>query len=370
MIHVPPKIGGPKPIRSGRIRVHPIWADSLGAKTFATLVETPDLRILIDPGAAEMQPSFPFTERQRTKVRQRAISQLRQAARTSDMVVITHYHYDHYLMPSEGKRIYQGKEIWVKNPNLWINGSQWKRARLFFEALRTSVLRTQGPDSVQPDPKVTIPHPMAALAEARKKSFGDYQERRQELLAKGHEWFEGLCRQWRSGPWIPEAADRRTRVRFADGQVFHQGKTIVRFTPPLFHGIEYARVGWVVAVAVEYGRAKVLYTSDIQGPTIEDYATWIIRENPDVLLLDGPPTYLYGFLVNRINLLRSVKNLIRILRRTTSRIILLDHHLLREARYRERIAEVYTEVERTGRQVLTVAEWYGQRPIVLEMEQD
>jgi predicted metallo-beta-lactamase superfamily hydrolase len=103
----------------------------------------------------------------------------------------------------------------------------------------------------------------------------------------------------------------------------------------------------VIAVVIEYGHAKVLYTSDVQGPTIEDYASWIIREDPDVLIVDGPPTYLFGFTVNRINLDRAIRNLIRILRETTTRVILLDHHAAARAR----------------RRILTVAEWYGQTPL-------
>lgn len=367
MPSIPPKIPGPKPIRAGRIHVHPVWADSLGAKSFATRIQTPDLSILIDPGAAEMQPSYPLTKRQRGKIREKALAHIREAARTSDLIAITHYHHDHYLPPSKGKRLYLGKSLWVKDPNLWINQSQWRRARVFFQELRDSVLKSRQPSTVEPDRDVELRHPMASLRQAKRKSFGDYQPRRDSLLAKGQVWFEGLRRMWLNEPWIPEMADRRTRVRFADGQSFRQGRTILRFSSPLFHGIEYARLGWVIGVAVEYGQSKVLYTSDIQGPTIEDYASWIISENPDVLLLDGPPSYLFGFMVNRINLTRARRNLLRILRSTTTRLIVLDHHLLREARYRERLAEVYAEVARGGRRVLTVAEWYDQAPLVLEL---
>jgi predicted metallo-beta-lactamase superfamily hydrolase len=37
-------------------------------------------------------------------------------------------------------------------------------------------------------------------------------------------------------------------------------------------------------------KAEEIYTSHLQGPGIEDYAQWIIKENPDILILDGPPT--------------------------------------------------------------------------------
>ena len=46
--------------------------------------------------------------------------------------------------------------------------------------------------------------------------------------------------------------------------------------------------------------------------------------------------------------------------------IILDHHLLREPRYAERLADVYEVAKEAGKKVLTVAEWFGKRPLVLE----
>jgi len=37
--------------------MQPVWF--LGAKSSCTLVKTPDVNVLIDPGIAAMQPSFP-----------------------------------------------------------------------------------------------------------------------------------------------------------------------------------------------------------------------------------------------------------------------------------------------------------------------
>ena len=42
-----------------KITIKPVWFDSLGAKSSCMLVKTPDVKILIDPGIAAMQPSFP-----------------------------------------------------------------------------------------------------------------------------------------------------------------------------------------------------------------------------------------------------------------------------------------------------------------------
>ena len=42
-----------KPITIGKIRVHLVWFDSMGAKSSCLLIETPDVKILVDPGAIE-----------------------------------------------------------------------------------------------------------------------------------------------------------------------------------------------------------------------------------------------------------------------------------------------------------------------------
>jgi len=48
------------PILIGSFKVYLIWFDSMGAKSSCILVDTPDIKILVDPGAAAMQPSYPL----------------------------------------------------------------------------------------------------------------------------------------------------------------------------------------------------------------------------------------------------------------------------------------------------------------------
>ena len=38
---------------------------------------------------------------------------------------------------------------------------------------------------------------------------------------------------------------------------------------------------------IEYKEEKLIHTSDLNGPVIEDYAEWIIKEDPNILILDG-----------------------------------------------------------------------------------
>lgn len=357
-------------LRVGNIKARLLWFDSLGAKSACVLVETPDLRLLLDPGAAAMQPSYPLPGELKERLRLRAYEAIQAAAKRADVVVITHYHHDHHVrfdFPIDARAIYGGKIIWAKDPNCYINKSQWDRARLLYDQMCRKLGGLAGLEELLEAPKRTsFKDPLKDLALAVKRDFGDYRARREELLAKGRAWLEKLAKDlWARRGWVPELELGGTHVEFVDGQEREIGKTIVRFVGPLFHGIEYARVGWVLAVVVERGGSKLIYSSDLQGPVIEDYAAWLVREDPGALILDGPPTYLFGYMLNRVNLSRAVENICFLVRETKADPIILDHHLLREARYAERLAEVYRLAKRTGKRVLTAAEWLGQEPLVL-----
>lgn len=352
-------------VELGDVQVKFVWFDSMGAKSSCILVKTPDVGILVDPGAAEMQPSYPLPPWDKRRLLIEAYKAIADAAGEADVVVISHYHYDHHTLPDGFRGFYEGKELWVKNPNKWINKSQWRRARVFLERL-TRVFRVTGVLYAEPEENV-FRDPVGELTLANRRDFGDYQERRLQLLEKGRSWFRRVAGMWGSGRWCREIRGRRIHVRFADGRTVRYGGTVVRFTKPMFHGIEYERTGWVFATVIECNGVKVLHSSDLQGPIIEDYAEWIVEEKPDILVLDGPTTYLFGYMLNRVNLNRCVENAVRIVEELEDSLIVYDHHLLRDVRYRERVAEVYRVAEKLGRKLVTAAELYGRKPLILEV---
>ena len=354
-----------KPIQIGSISCYPLWFDSMGAKSSSLLIKTPDIAILVDPGAAEMQPSYPLPSSEKRRLRYQALQTIKEAAQEAEIVFISHYHYDHHTLPSEAKEIYEGKKLWIKNPNLWINRSQWNRARLFLSQLyemKGEVLSSR----LKPPEKIDLKDPLLDLPLASNKDFGDYRERKNELLTKGRGWFKALVKLWLNEPWVSQAED----VIFADGLDLKFGATKIKITSPLFHGAEYDRVGWVVGLVLEYGGRKILYSSDLQGPIIEDYAAWIIEEAPDVLFLDGPATYLLGYMLNQINLRRAIGNLCSILKNTATSLIIYDHHLLREARFKERTAEAYQVAKEEGKTLITAAEWLGEPPLISKITKE
>jgi len=346
------------------VKFEPVWLDSLGAKSFCVSVVTPDCSLLIDPGVSVMHPSFPASEEDKIRWLKAGRKSIRKAAEKADVIVISHYHYDHF---SPGDLdIYRGKLLLAKNPNRYINDSQRERAYRFFQKL----YKTHGVDlkEVMEKPKqADYPNPLSSLPLAMSKGYGDYQRRREELLKKGYKWFKRRVEKWNSYRRIPEVNMEGLKVIFADGKTVRIGDTKISFSKPLFHGIEYSRVGWVLMTVVEYQGWKLIHSSDLNGPIIEDYAELIIKENPDILFLDGPMTYMLGYTLNRINLNRAVENAARIISETTTKLVIYDHHLPREPRFKEHTRKVWEEADRMGRKVITAAEYLGRKPAVLSL---
>ncbi len=348
----------------GNVSIRFLWADSLGAKSFSVFIETPDARIVVDPGAAAMQPSYPIPDETKRLFRETALKIIKSHIESSDIIVITHYHYDHFITVQKAPGLYRGKKLLIKNPNIWINDSQRQRAFTFVQELAKDI-GLKEIEKLLRKPSFKDFHDPVEFLHSRTIDFGDYQERRDELLKKGKIWLERLIKRWRNSHWLAEFSYKDTEVFFADDRCFKLGSTQVRFTAPLFHGIEYDRTGWVIALVVETPNCKLLYTSDLQGPQIEDYADWIISENPDILIADGPPTYLLGYMVNQINLNRAVKNFRRIIKSINAKLIVYDHHLLRDKLYRKRAAGIYALSEdHVIPSPLTVAELIGLKPLM------
>ncbi|MDK2465175.1 MAG: MBL fold metallo-hydrolase, partial [Candidatus Korarchaeota archaeon] len=132
---------------------------------------------------------------------------------------------------------------------------------------------------------------------------------------------------------------------------------------PGSHGREYARPGGVTRVVGRGGGRAAFITSDVMGPEIEDYAEAVASARPDAVILDGPPTYLFPFMLNRINLERAVENATRIVE-AEPELVVYDHHLLRERRWRERVHRVFAAAEREGVTLTTAAEVHGSRPLI------
>jgi len=339
----------------------------MGSKSAVIFVETDDVRILVDPGLSALQPGFPIPDSWKSMYNIMGYRMIEKFATGADIVIITHYHYDHHEPVDSPwintRSLYYGKILLVKNPNKYINNSQFERARTFLGGLVSSFLGRPLEDFLEEPKERDFGDPIDWIPMARDKDFGDYNTRRRQILENGRKRFERLVSLWSENPWIREIDESSLKVRFADGMQYCFGKTKIKFTRPMFHGVEYDRLGWVIGFTVESSGDKLLYTSDIQGPFIEDYADWIISENPNIAVIDGPPTYQFGYMMTRTTLRRAIENMIRILESAETELIIWDHHLLRDVRWRERVAEVYKYARRKRKRLITAAEFYGKRPV-------
>lgn len=339
----------------------PIFFESLGAKSSATLVTTKDVRVLIDPGIAALQTGFPAPKKAKSSWEREGKKAIKQASREADVVIISHYHYDHFL--PKDLDMYEGKVLLIKNPNEYINDSQRVRAKNFLELLCRRFAKKSLDNFLKEKKERSYRDTFEELETSPRISLGAYDRRRKHLIEVGKKWFEARVKKWNEYMEIPEVKLGDTEVRFPEGREFVFGKTKLRFTNPLFHGVEYSRVGWVFATVVECRGEKLIHSSDVDGPVIEDYAEWIIREDPDVLILDGASTYMLGYMLNVTNLKRAVRNACKIVSEIKSELILYDHHLLRDVRYRDRTKEVWDTGKSKVKNLLTVAEYLGKVPV-------
>ena len=277
-----------------KLKVKPLAFDSFGGRSMATYVESDDLKVVIDPAAALGPRRYGMAPHPLELRRLQEIwADIKKHAAKSDILVVTHYHYDHH--DPEESEVFRDKTVYLKDPKKNINKSQQVRASYFLSKL------------------------------------------------------DGLTES----------------TVIADGKEFQHGSTVIKFSPPVFHGTN-SRLGYVLEVSISCCDEKLVYTSDVEGASIEEQAAFIIEENPDLLILDGPMTYMLGYRYSSESLKRSIENINRIVRETSVRDIILDHHFMRDLNYKEHIGEVYEYATENGVRVLNAAEYVGRATEMLE----
>lgn len=249
------------------MQIIPIASESLGVRSMATFVKTKDVSIMIDPSAALCPRRYKLPPH---KLEEDALQKAKQKIRfftlKSDIVTISHYHFDHY---NPDETFYKGKKVLAKDIHHHINKSQQKRGT-------------------------------------------EFQEKNQE----------------------------NCELINADDTSYTIGDTQLFCSPAFFHGPENVRVGYVMMVTIRDKTKTVVHASDVQGPVTKEATAYIINQQPDILIMDGPPTNLLGFRFSKKSLLDATQNLIAIIKKTNCQVI-LDHHLLRDLQYKKRFSKPY-----------------------------
>lgn len=152
------------------------------------------------------------------------------------------------------------------------------------------------------------------------------------------------------------------QLKNADDSSYTYNDTTVSFSPPFFHGPENVRLGYVIITTIKDKTTTLVHASDVQGPVTKNATDYIIDQQPDVLIMDGPPTYFLGWRFSEENLEKAAYYLTKILEKTECNVI-LDHHLLRDKQYKKRFNLPYRKFNDS---INTFAEYRGEKNNTLE----
>jgi len=290
-----------------KIRVVPLAAESFGVRSMCSYVETSDEKILLDAGVSLGPNRFGLPPHPKEY---EALAECREkiadAADKAEVVTISHYHFDHHT-PSYTDWCY--------------NWSSEEVASQIYEG-------------------------KIVLAKSYRSKINFSQRRRGWMFSK-------------------TGGSHAKELSYADGKVFEFGETKLRFSEPVFHGSENSQLGWLIMVTVEHEDEKLLYTSDVQGPMYDATLRVILAQNPQMIIVGGPPTYLGG-LVNQEDVQQGIQNLGRLTEKVP--LTVLDHHLLRDGKWRQLSQPIFDSASKAGHRVVTVAEFLKRQNNLLEYQ--
>ncbi len=158
-------------------------------------------------------------------------------------------------------------------------------------------------------------------------------------------------------------------ISFIDGRSISEGDTVLKFSSPSPHGIE-EKGSFVVQTFCGEDDDGFLFTSDLQGLWHKDAIDFISSCSPDTLYLDGPITYIQGDGSLSELLERTNDELCSIIGKSWIKRIIIDHHLLRDIKWEEKIRPVFSLAKKRGVSITTAAEFRGETNNLLEARRD
>ncbi len=279
------------------MKITPLAADSLGARSMATLVETADVTILLDPAVRLAPYRYDLRPHPTEEARQKELwRRIKEAAKRAQVLTVSHYHYDHHNPDSPS--IFRGKLAYLKDGKANINRSQRDRASAFVRAVKK----------------------------------------------------------------YPQ------EIQVADGNDVDFGGAELTFSPAVPHGYN-DELGYVVMARIAEGDEVFVHTGDVEGPPLKEQLGFLLDAEPTVLYADGPMTHMPDNYPEEYTR-RSLANLERVIRSTSLRTLILDHHLLRDRGWQKRIEPLQVAAEEHDVTLTTAAGYAGKAVDQLEANRD
>jgi len=185
------------------------------------------------------------------------------------------------------------------------------------------------------------------------------------LLIKDPETWINLSQKTRARNILNKLKGFNVKPIYIDGKDFKWNGTEIKFSPPVPHGASIER-GYVVEVCVR-AEKTFIHTSDVQGPILQEHVDFILAEDPDLLIVDGPSTY-YDKGYQSIDLKAAIESLNKIIKQTRLCKMIVDHHLTRDIDYKQKIGDVYKTARTAKKWVGCAAEFLGEGPRLLEAD--
>ncbi|MEM1509971.1 MAG: MBL fold metallo-hydrolase [Thermofilaceae archaeon] len=261
----------------GKVSVYPLADESLGVRSMALGVETPDTTILLDAGVslAPKRYRLPPHPEEFSAARD-ARRRILEFAKSCEVVTISHFHLDHYT-PS------------------YISYYEWANPEVFEATYAGKTVVVKRPDN-------TV----------------SYNQRRRAAVVLG------------------QLGQLGCKVMEAENANITIGSTRVTALGPFPHGSgEF--MGCVMVFCIENGDQKLVYAPDVQGPVDRRTTEILASLKPTLLVIGGPPTYLEGYRVEQVSVEAGLENLATLAKVTS---VVISHHMLRELNWREKLEKV------------------------------
>ena len=285
------------------IEIIPIAAESFGVRSLCTMVRTPDISILLDPSAALAKRFNLEPHPLEYSVLRDTLNEIKIRASEVSIISISHYHYDH-VRPGFHNSLYN--------------------------------LSTRDERKEQVSGKIVFAKDNRENINSSQRRRGYYFQKDVKPIAKELEW--------------------------VDGRSFTFGDTIITYSHPLPHGPNGSKLGYVLSTTIEHRGSRFLFAPDIQGPISKETLSYILKIEPELAIIGGPPLYLSQVSSQDIqsalfclsNLAISIPNLI------------VDHHNMRGGNWSEWIKPVLNISNESGNSLLSMAKLAGKEEQCLE----
>jgi len=166
--------------------------------------------------------------------------------------------------------------------------------------------------------------------------------------------------------FLEKARELAKSVELADGKEAKLRGCELAFSQAVWHGHEGSKVGRVIMVKIKEKRSVFLFGSDAQSLADKQALDYFIKAKPEFAIVDGFPTIFVGWRMSKSDFEKANENLLIAIRKAKPKVMILDHHIVRDINFREKMRAAFEEAKKAKVKLVTAAEFYGLPDFLLE----